>query len=222
MQQPWQLHGPGQGALPGHRLLSGTFPTSPLHGGPGGLRPLGKAPAPGEDTCLPHSPGPACCSQPASSLSPPPPAASAGSSGTGPSGPRAGSRGHRRPASAGLGALPQRSCQAPEGARGRGAPQAPPAALRSARSPLWQGRTEGSRREGPHSANSDPPLPFTGNRPRWRWVGASSPPSPSCPPHGARGSPTAGDGAASGESPPRMQPLTMGCTVWLSDMGKCS
>lgn len=95
-------------------------------------------PLPG-DTCLPHSPGPACCSQPASSLSPPP-AASAGSSGTGPSGPRAGSRGHRRPPSAGLGALPRGSCRAPEGARGRGAPQAAPAALRSARSPLWQGR----------------------------------------------------------------------------------
>lgn len=91
------------------------------------------------DTCLPHSPGPVCCSQPASSLSPPP-AASAGSSGTGPSEPRARSRVHRRPPSAGLGALPRGSCQAPEGAQGRGAPQAAPEALRSARSPLWQGR----------------------------------------------------------------------------------
>lgn len=128
-----------------------------------GPRPSG-SPAPGEDTCLPHSPGPACCSQPASSLSPPP-AASAGSSGTGPSEPRAGSRGHRRPASAGLGALPQRSCLAPEGARGRGAPQAPPAALRSARSPLWQGRTGVHVGKGRTAPTPTHPCPQLENHP---------------------------------------------------------
>lgn len=174
------------------------FPISPLHGGPGGLHPSGKAPAPGEDTCLPHSPGPACCSQPASSLSPPPPAASAGSSGTGPSGLRAGSRGHRRPASAGLRALPQRSCRAPEGARGRGAPQAPLAALRSARSPLWQGRTEGSCREGPRGVNSNPPMPSTREPPLMAMaMGENVQPVPSYHPKTVpTESPTAGNGAA--------------------------
>lgn len=200
MQQPQpEFPARGLGPWPEAPFSIRPHPVLPIFPCAPGLRPEG-SPAPGEDTCLPHSPGPACCSQPASSLSLPPPAASAGSSGTGPSGLRAGSRGHRRPASAGLRALPQRSCRAPEGARGRGAPQAPPAALRSARSPLWRGRTGGSCREGPRDVNSSPPVPSPETLPMAMAMARMCSP-PSCHPGRPHGEPTAGRG-----SPPGVQP----------------